>query len=125
MEKKKDFSRSMRKHMTAAEEKLWSALRNRKCAGLKFRRQQVIEGYIADFYCESIKLCVEADGGIHDQPEQKNIDEERNNAFNSRGVCVMRFKNEEILDDVRKVLSAIRTFAGNYHKLQKDIIIGT
>jgi len=102
-----EFSRLLRKSMTPAEEKLWALIRDRQCAGLKFRRQQIIYGFVADYYCEQLRLCVEVDGGIHDDPEQKVHDEKRTAVFNSRGIKTVRFRNDDILKHPDKVLALI------------------
>jgi very-short-patch-repair endonuclease len=60
-----EYARDLRKVQTAAEEKLWQALRNGKLCNLKFRRQHAFDNYILDFYCHKIKLAIEVDGGIH------------------------------------------------------------
>ena len=70
----KENARSMRKEPTKAEEILWKALRNRKVNNLKFRRQQHIEGFILDFYCQEFCLGVEVDGGYHQTEEQRTSD---------------------------------------------------
>jgi len=57
-----EFARTMRKEPTRAEDILWQNLRNRKLTRLKFRRQQHIEGFIVDFYCDQIKFAIEVDG---------------------------------------------------------------
>ncbi len=94
--------------MTEAERVLWECLRNRKLDGLKFRRQQVIEGFIVDFFCHELKLVVEIDGEIHDTPEQKEIDEHRKKVFELRGLKEIRFKNPDVLYNTSFVLAAIR-----------------
>lgn len=67
-------ARTLRKNMTPAEKKLWAALRGKKSGGFKFRRQQIIDGFIADFFCPAKNLVIEVDGSIHDSDEQKKID---------------------------------------------------
>ena len=78
---KKRQARGLRRNMTEAEEVLWEHLRNRRLEGLKFRRQQVIEGFVVDFFCHELKLVVETDGEIHNTQEQKEIDKHRKNVF--------------------------------------------
>jgi very-short-patch-repair endonuclease len=109
-EEKLADARILRKTMTPSEQLLWKHLRNRQCGGLKFRRQQVIEGYVADFYCEKAKLVVEADGGIHASKEQKEIDEHREKVFKLRGIATMRFTNEIILSNLQNVLEKLELF---------------
>jgi len=69
---KVELSREFRKDLTDAEKVFREMVRGRRMFGLKFRRQQVIDGFIVDFYCDSIGLCVEIDGSIHEDEEQRN-----------------------------------------------------
>ena len=104
-EGKRTASRQLRQSMTEAEARLWSGLRN-SALGVKFRRQQVIQGFIVDFYCDAIGLIVEADGGVHlENPEN---DQERDAILTARGLCILHFTNEEILNDTSHVLEEIR-----------------
>jgi very-short-patch-repair endonuclease len=97
--------------MTAAEKMLWTELRRRSCAGYSFRRQQVLLGYIVDFYCHRGKLIVELDGPIHDY--QTANDEERTRALTKAGFRVLRFKNEEVYESTDEVVWKI------IHKFQE------
>ena len=67
--------------MTEAERAFWKLVRNKKLLNLKFRRQQIIDGFIVDFYCNNIGLVVEIDGAVHETEKQSNIDRERNEVF--------------------------------------------
>lgn len=69
---KRQMARRLRRRATASEKLAWELLRNRRLLGLKFRRQQVIRGYVVDFYCAELRLALEIDGGIHHEPEQAN-----------------------------------------------------
>jgi very-short-patch-repair endonuclease len=100
-------ARELRQKMTPAERTLWEQVRNRKFNGYKFRRQQVIEGFIVDFYCEEAKLCVEVDGDVHDEPEQKEKDEHRTAVFACRGIRVLRVRNEDVLTNKKDILKRI------------------
>ena len=102
----KQFARTLRKHQTDAEKLLWSRLKNRQLEGRKFRRQQVIGSYIADFLCLEPKLVVELDGGQH--VEQKEKDEQRTRYLQSLGYRVLRFWNHEVRREPDAVLEAIR-----------------
>jgi very-short-patch-repair endonuclease len=102
-------ARDLRKSMTHAESILWEELRNKRMSEFKFRRQQIIEGFIVDFFCNAAKLVVEIDGSVHDVPEQKQLDEHREHVFQARGLTVIRFKNEEIEFDIDSVLEEIQT----------------
>src|SRR3954470_12364139 len=79
-------ARRLRKSSTEAEEKLWQHLRGRKLNNLKFKRQQPLEGFILDFYCDAAKLGVEVDGGIHTVKEQMEYDEQRTSFLSSIGI---------------------------------------
>jgi len=68
-------SKELRREMTPAEKILWKELRTNKLGGLHFRRQQIVDRFIVDFYCHQYELVVEVDGGVHDM--QKEYDTER------------------------------------------------
>ena len=94
----------LRRGMTEAERKLWSALRNRQLGGAKFRRQVPLGRYVADFYCEAAKLVVEVDGGQHaDLPR----DAVRTAWLESHGCRVLRFWNGDVMRNREGVLEAI------------------
>ena len=99
------FAKRLRGEMTPAERRLWKALRRNALDGFHFRRQQVIEGYIADFYCDAAKLAIELDGGAHQ--EQWKYDESRDKAIAGMGVRVLRISNDAMLD-VEAVIEHIR-----------------
>jgi very-short-patch-repair endonuclease len=107
-EKKLSDARDLRRNMTSEEILLWKRLRNRKLAGLKFRRQQIIEGFIADFYCEEVKLAVEIDGSIHDTENQKEIDCHRDKVFAARGIFTLRIKNDEVVSNINATFIKIK-----------------
>jgi very-short-patch-repair endonuclease len=98
-------ARCLRQQLTPAEDKLWSALRCRQLVGLKFRCQHPVGRFIVDFYCPSCKLVIEVDGDIHTQ--QKAYDEARTEQLESYGYRVLRFTNEEVLNDLQTVLTCI------------------
>ncbi|HMD68055.1 MAG TPA: DUF559 domain-containing protein [Chitinivibrionales bacterium] len=100
-------ARDLRQKMTGAEANLWEKVRRKQILGLKFRRQQIIEGFIVDFFCHQAKLVVEVDGGIHTSEEQKKIDEHRRNVFALRGLEEMRFHNQEVLTSIENVVKQI------------------
>lgn len=96
--------------MTPAEGRLWQALRSGQLEGLKFRRQQVIGGYIADFYCDSLGLVIEVDGPIHEK--QIVDDQSREEAIRLHGLRVVRFSNVQVLDYLPDVLVTIAKIVG-------------
>jgi len=95
--------------MTLAEKCFWNAVKTDRFMGLHFRRQQIIHGFIADFYCEELNLVVEIDGGIHE--EQKDYDKLRDQIINQYGIKVIRFANEEVVNKNDWVLSKIKELA--------------
>ena len=98
-------ARELRRNMTSTEKNLWEKLRHNRLNGLQFRRQQIIDGFIVDFYCHSKALIVEVDGDIH--YEQKAYDSERDNSLIARGFGVLRFTNQEVKDNLAIVLQKI------------------
>ncbi len=100
-------ARDLRREQTSAEVRLWSALRNRQLAGLKFRRQHPYGQFILDFFCVERQLAVEVDGGVHLNAEQAARDAERSEFLEKRGVHVMRFTNDEIDQHLPDVLHKI------------------
>ena len=84
---------------------LWERLRGSRLKGAKFKRQVPIDRYVADFYCHASKLVVEIDGKQHGW--QNPYDEERTKVLEAAGVHVMRFGNQEVLDDLEDVLRRI------------------
>jgi cyclase len=93
--------------MTEAENVLWGYLKG-GLNGLKFRRQHPIGVYIAYFYCHIVKLIIELDGKIHDKQEVKILDEQRENDLREWGYQVIRFTNEELFQNIDKVLITIK-----------------
>ncbi|BAU54227.1 hypothetical protein MgSA37_02401 [Mucilaginibacter gotjawali] len=97
---------ALRNNMTPAEMTLWGHLKGSQL-GAKFRRQHPLGIYIADFYCHQHKLIIEVDGSNHNIPEIANHDLERQLNIENDGIKVLRFKNEEIFNQLEKVLNTI------------------
>ena len=106
------IAKELRHNQTEAEDALWQEVR-RKNTGYKIKRQVVVDGYIADFICIEKRLIVEVDGGIHLDFEQKKRDEERTKVLNTQGWDIIRFSNEEILDNAIIVASKIKKYLDN------------
>lgn len=102
-----DFARKLRREQTDAERKLWHALRDRRFAGYKFRRQQPIGPYIADFVCFAVKLVIELDGSQHGITENAAADRVRTDFLQSEGFNVLRFWNHEMNDNFEGVMETI------------------
>ena len=94
----------LRKDSTPAEHKLWSRIRNDQL-GVTFRRQHAIGNYVPDFCCPKAKLIIELDGSQH--LEQEEYDEERTKYLNSLGYKVIRFWNNDVMNNIDGVILAI------------------
>lgn len=98
--------------MTPQESRLWDLLRNRALGRLKFRRQQPIDGYVADFCCFEKRLIIELDGAVHDIQDQKIYDQERDSFLRNQGFKILRFTNSELennpADVLEKILESVR-----------------
>lgn len=102
-------ARELRNNSTHAESILWGYLRT-KPFGLKFRRQHPYSIYILDFYCHFLKLVIEVDGSIHDQPDIKINDKERQHLLQKEGLIVLRFTNDLVEKNFEEVRKAIENF---------------
>ncbi len=101
------YGRELRQELTKAEKLLWAELRNRKLNGLKFRRQHPLDKFIVDFYCNEKKLVVELDGGVHNEKINKEYDEARTAMLAGLNIIVLRFKNEDVTNNLKEVLKKI------------------
>ena len=97
----------MRANPTPSEELLWDELRAKRL-GVKFRRQAIILGWIADFYCPSERLVIELDGVDHQRPARKAKDEARDRAMQSLGLHILRIKSTRVHNDLEAVMTEIR-----------------
>jgi cyclase len=111
-------AKALRKNMTEAEKVLWGYLKG-GVHGLKIRRQHAIGIYIADFYCHQIKLVIELDGKIHEDAEVKILDEHRESELRGWGYEIIRFTNEELFEDINKVLTSIKIKVEELTKAKK------
>ena len=103
------LAQQMRRQSTEAEAKLWYYLRAGRLNGLHFRRQQVIDGFIVDFYCHSAGLVIELDGGVHHA--QADYDAERDRILRERGLRILRFPNTDLERNCPAVLASITQLA--------------
>lgn len=93
--------------MTYAETFLWHQLRRRQLNNLRFRRQYGVGPYTLDFYCASIRLGIELDGASHDNASAKAHDERKQRFIGQKGITVLRFKDEFVVQHVDNVLEII------------------
>ncbi len=103
--------RYLRRASTRPEAELWEYLRSRRFHGLKFRRQYSIGNFILDFYCPQLRLGVELDGAGHNVPAQQQHDAFRTEWLGTMYVRIVRFRNEEVMEDIEGVLKKLGEIA--------------
>ncbi len=103
----KGFRKELRNNSTDAERKMWSVLRRNQIMGFKFTRQYSVGKFIADFYCPSLRLAVELDGSQHMQKDNITYDKNRTRFFNSKNISVLRFYDNEVLNNLEGVVERI------------------
>jgi very-short-patch-repair endonuclease len=100
-------ARRLRRDTTKAERKLWRLLQRAQMEGLSFRRQHPIGKYVVDFYCASLKLAIEVDGGHHNLAHHQDSDESRTEWLRTKGVTVVRFWNNDVIENIEGVWEEI------------------
>lgn len=108
----RERARRLRRNQTEAERKLWARLRARQL-GTRFRRQHPIGPFIADFCCQEHRLVIELDGGQH--ATRAEADERRSALLERKGYRVLRFWDNEIMEDIEAVLQQIAAVLKNPH----------
>lgn len=108
--KLKSRRQELRTNQTEAEKKIWGIVRNRQLLGLKFLRQYAVGAYIMDFYCPVARIGIEIDGRQHGETENKTKDERRALFIKSRGISIIRFWNNEVLENPEGVYEKLKDF---------------
>ena len=98
-------AKELHRNMTQAEVKLWAYLRARRMKGVHFRNQHAIGNYVVDFCAPRRKLIIELDGGQH--LEQEEYDQERTKYLETQGFRVIRFWNNDVMNNIEGVILAI------------------
>ncbi len=114
-------AKKLRRNQTNSEKLLWSYLRNRNIDGVKFRRQYPIGVYVLDFVSIEKKLVVEIDGGQHNEQDHKEYDDIRSSWLQQEGFRVLRFWNNEILENSEGVVFKIREELGKPSSLPSPL----
>lgn len=104
----KDRRQELRNKPTEAEARLWKVIQHSKLEGRKFRRQHSVSYYILDFYCPEERLAIEIDGYSHDRKDAKEYDVGRTEFLESIGIRVLRFKNYEVLKNLKGIIEEIQ-----------------
>jgi very-short-patch-repair endonuclease len=102
------IAKRLRGEMTDAERVLWREVRAHRFAGYKFKRQEPLDSYVVDFICYEAKLIIEIDGGQH--ADKRGADEVRTRWLESQGYCVLRFWNNDVLNNIEGVMQEIEKY---------------
>jgi very-short-patch-repair endonuclease len=102
------LAQEYRKNPTEAERLLWEQLRKFRSKGFAFRRQHPIVFFIADFYCHRVRLVIEVDGDYHLNEQIHEYDDGRSGELDRYGITVLRFRNEEVKNNLEYIMSRIR-----------------
>jgi very-short-patch-repair endonuclease len=95
-----EIARKLRRESTPSEREAWALLRKNQVRGYYFRRQTVVEGFIVDFFCASLRLVIELDGAVHDDSDQAAYDLARDERLRLRGLTVVRVRNHEVCKEL-------------------------
>ena len=111
-------ARNLRAKMTHEEKILWEKLNNNQL-GYRFKPQHPVDIYIADFYCHKLKLIIEVDGSSHDNKMER--DQNRTSELNNFGITVIRFSNQEVLNETEKIVTTIKSVIENLKQKQHPL----
>lgn len=118
----KQVGRKLRTEGTKAEACLWKwGLRAGQMRGYGFRRQRPVLHYVADFMCKELRLVIELDGLTHDWEETVQKDEKKQAAIESIDFTVLRFTDEEVLNQINRVLAKIEEYIDEFEAGRKDV----
>ncbi len=110
-----NYALQLRNNMTRAEALFWNRLKKRqKTWEHQFLPQQVVYGYIPDFYCETLKLAVEIDGKVHDRKDVKRNDRLRTRRLKKQGVTVIRFRNADVFTRAHRLIDLLEEVSAGY-----------
>ncbi|RIV27359.1 endonuclease domain-containing protein [Fibrisoma montanum] len=104
------YAKQLREAMTPAELTLWERLRLNRLHGFRFKAQHPISNFVADFYCHAARLVIELDGSVHDSPDQQEYDANRTFIIEELGIRVIRFRNEDVFDNMEAALATITNY---------------
>ncbi len=104
-QEKLEAAKNMRRAPTPAEHAFWEHVRGRRYPGYRVRRQQVIHGFIADFYCDALRLVIEIDGEIHAKTREADL--ERDAILSGKGLRILRVTNEDVLERMAWVMERV------------------
>ncbi|WP_096358830.1 endonuclease domain-containing protein [Variibacter gotjawalensis] len=99
--------RVLRRAPSEAEKRVWKLVRRQQLDGLGFRRQHAVGPYVLDFYCPSLQIALEIDGGQHAAPHCVEYDSRRTAWLGARGIEVIRFWNNDVLSNIEGVWTVL------------------
>ena len=108
--KLKALARKLRNDSTKSEIKLWQEIKGKVMYGYDFHRQKPLDNYIVDFYCAELNLCIELDGYTHQFEEVMAKDQIKEERLKVLGLTVLRFEDDEVMNDIRNVLRTIEIY---------------
>ena len=108
--KLKELARQLRNNSTKSEIKLWGYLKGKQMMGYDFHRQKPIENFIADFFSNKLKLVIELDGYTHGFEGVVKKDILKKERLKQLGISVLKFQNDEVLNNIDNVLRTIQYF---------------
>ncbi|MBV6484747.1 MAG: hypothetical protein KFKLKKLM_01262 [Flavobacteriales bacterium] len=111
------LARNHRNDSTKSEIILWQELKGKKILGYKFLRQKPIGNYIVDFFCNKLKLAIELDGYTHQFDDVIVKDEKKELYLNSIGITVLRFNDNDVINDMNNVLRGIESYILVFEKI--------
>lgn len=114
--KLKELARQLRNKSTKSEAKLWQYLKGKKVKDYSFHRQKPLLNYIVDFYCYELQLVIELDGYSHQLEEIKQKDFKKQNELENLGLKVMRFSDNQVMENIENVLRAIEGYIEGFEK---------
>ena len=114
------LARQLRRSLTKSEACLWHyALKEKQLKGYQFRRQRPILQYIADFFCKELKLIIEIDGITHDNKVSRSKDLQREACLAKAGFKIVRFTDDEVLENMDGVISRLEIIIGEIEALPR------
>lgn len=114
------LARKHRNDSTKSEIKLWQELKGKQIFGYKFLRQKPIEKYIVDFFCNKLKLAIELDGYSHNFEDVIIKDEKKELHLNNLGITVLRFDDDDVMNDINNVLRCIEIYILDFEKINQN-----
>ena len=108
--KLKELARQLRNRSTKTEIKLWNFLKRKQLMSYDFHRQKPVDNYIVDFFCNKLRLAIELDGYTHGFEEVFEKDEVKTQKLRELGITVLRFTDDDVMNNIGNVLRGIQEF---------------